>query len=847
VTNFLRKQNYYNKIWGKKMKRLMLGVAIASALGLTACSEESYNELKENTVALTPVSHIAFDPANAVVPLPNDLLFSGTLDGTLAIPGEASGNYLDAKIALGALDGWSTTSPISIAVDLSKSNDGTPLTLMPQSVAQKGAVRLFEATLGGALSADPECKAKPSVSACKIGAELVYGVDFVSMASGKNIVIVPIKPLKPAQSYIYATTDLIMDSAGNSVAASSTYNTLKLDIDTHKLETAAQIQLQTLVNSYEKGIAAAHGVDKASISYSGLFTTQSVNPVFETTKLLMAQGAPYAPSFATMPSPAGYTVAQALGLTPAAGTAYDFADLADVYTAAIKVPMYGECSSNGCLSPEGAALINGRWKAQGDSPVSVLLALQAGTLSQDNFVAQALQQKMTPEQIAAVTTNPALLAGKQFKLNDGTAVDKTKHLTKFNPIPAIRGYETVKVQITLPNAAKLAARAALKGETFVPPTAGWPTTITLHGIGNGKEMALSYAGAYAAAGIATIGIDMPLHGDRSFDANGDGTYEVTATNPAFGALIGKPDAFTKGDILAFINIGSTLSVRDNFRQATMDHLALRLALTGLAQGLAAANQPQIFDVTKISAQGLSLGGIVGTDFATYASTGLRHPVTGEVLPNAYVLNAASLVAPAGGLAGAFAGSASFAPLLFEKINETASFQSLVTEANKTTKYEKGSPEYAALVKVVYAEFIPQFAFAVQTAVDSIDPVNHAKTLTATKLPVHLIEVVGDGNGNLSDQTLPNRVSGFPLSGTEPLISALGLPCVAKTAAGSGAVRFSKGHHNSIWIPNETSATDGMAAQATAEMQTQVASYAASAGMGAATIVVTNPAVIATCG
>lgn len=822
------------------MKRLILGVAIASALGLTGCGEDSYNELKDKTEVLIPESRMVFDPANAKVPLPNDLLFSGTTDGTLAIPGESSGNYVDPQIALGALDGWSTTSPISIDIDLAKKHDGTPLTLMSASVTQPGAVRMFEATVGGPLSSDPECTSKPSVSACKVGAELQFGVDFVSTASGNKVVIVPLKPLKAGQSYIYATTNLIQDSEGRGISPSTTYGLLKMDINTLPLETPDQLMLQTLVNSYEKGIAAAHNVDTTTINYAGLFTTQSVANVYETTKLLMAQGAPYAPSFAQMPTPTGLTVAQVAGITDQTSAAYVVANLADVYTAKIKLPIYGDCSSVSCLSSSGQPLINGRWKAQGDSPVSVLLALQAGTLSQTNFGMQAVANGIANPADALV--NPSLMAGKTWLLDDGTAVDKTKHLTKFNPIPAIKGYETVPVLISMPNPTKLVAFYQQQGKTFTPPTSGWPTTLALHGLGGGKEMSLAYAGSYAAMGVATIAIDMPLHGARSFDANGDGTYEVTATDPSFGAVIGQPDAFINGNPLVFVNISSTLSVRDNFRQATMDHLGVRLALTGLAQGLAQAGQPQIFDVSNISVQGLSLGAIVGTDFATYASTGMKHPTTGEALQNAYAIKAASLVAPAGGLAGAFAGSATFAPVLFSNITASATFKELVKKAN-TAGYEVGSPEYAALVQAVYAQFIPTFAFAVQTAIDSADPVNHAAMLKATGLPVHLIEVAGDGNGNLGDQVLPNRVDNFPLSGTEPLITSLGLPCVDGTTKGKGAVRFAKGHHSSLVDPKEKESTDGMAAAATVEMQTQVATYAAS---GDATILVTNSNVIATC-
>ncbi|MGZ9898769.1 VolA/Pla-1 family phospholipase [Shewanella gaetbuli] len=830
------------------MKRLILGVAITSALGLTGCSEDSFNEAKENATPLVPVSHMQFDPANGVVPLPNDLLFSGTTDGTLNIPGEDGIDYVNPQLALGALDGWSTSSPISINVDLASDLDGTPLTLDEASVFQAGAVRLFEATVGGALSSDPECSSAPSVSACKVGEELTFGVDFVSKASGNTIAIVPLKPLKAGQSYIYATTSLIQDSLGRGIAPSTTYGLLKLDFETKPLETEAQLQLQYLVNSYEKGIAAAHGVDPETISYSGLFTTQSVTDVYETTKLLMASRENYMPSFEQppMPMPNGFggivTAADAAGLTPADGVAYVLSDLADMYTATVKLPIYGSCSSAGCLSPEMEPLINERWYAQGDSPVSVLLAMQAGTLSQENFVAQATAYGIDP---SAALANPALLAGYPWKLNDGTDADPTKHLTKFNPIPKVMGYESVPVLIAIPNAQKVAAFQASQGLNFVAPTNGWPTNIALHGLGGGKEMALAYAGSYAAMGIATVAIDMPLHGARSFDANGDGVYEVSASDPAYGSLINKPDAFQNGSPLVFVNIGSTLTVRDNFRQATMDHLALRLLLTGLYSQIAQAGGQQVFDITKISAQGLSLGGIVGTTFSTYASTGLVDPTSGAQLPNAYALNASSLVAPAGGLAGAFAGSPTFGPVLFDTVTASDTFLALVKEAN-TGGFEPGTPEYAALVQAVYAEFIPTFAFAVQTAFDSADPINHGSQLADTGLPVHLIEVVGDGANNLPDQVLPNTVESFPLSGTEPLIASIGLKCIDTTTVGSGVVRFSKGHHSSIISPDETDATDGMAAEATTEMQSQVSMFARTAALGSATVLVSDSDVIQSC-
>ncbi|MGI2260193.1 VolA/Pla-1 family phospholipase [Shewanella sp. GXUN23E] len=847
------------------MKRLFLGVAIASALGLTGCGGDTYNDIKAETTPLIPESQMVFDPAKGKVPVPNDLLFNGTLDGTLNMPGEASGDYTNPQLALGALDGWSTTSPISIALAPAKAQDGTQLTVDAASAALPGAVRVFEATVGGALSGDSECKDALSVSACKVGAELQFGVDFVTQAAGDSVVVVPLKPLKQNQSYIYALTTVLKDSEGRSFTASPTYRSLENDINTLPLETPEQLFLQGVINSYEKGIAAAHGVDPQSVIYSGLFTTQAISDVYETLKLLMANpaaGNPYKPALVTPPTPIGKTAAQLLPQLVPGTVPYMMADIADMYAAQIKLPVYSDCSSAECFQRDGdgnlvivdgkpVALIDGRWLAEGDSPVSVLLALQAGTLSQANFIEQAVAQGVNPQEALA---NPSLLAGKHFVLDeldengDSVAVDATKHLTKFNPIPEIKGYETVNVMIAIPNAQKLAGFLQAQNLPFVPPVQGWPAVMAMHGLGGGKEMALAYTGAYAAQGIAVIAIDMPLHGSRGFDANKDGIYEVSASDPKFGQVIGQPDAFKNGSPLVFVNIGSTLTVRDNFRQAVADHLGVRLVLTGLAQQLAAMQQPQVFDIGKISMQGLSLGGIVGTNFATYANSGLVNPADGEAItPNPYAINAASLVAPSGGLAGSFAGSATFGPVLFDTIVATPEFQALVDAANKEG-YQPNTPEYAALVQAVYAGFIPSFALAVQTAVDGADPVNHGAMLAATGTPVHLIEVVGDGEGNLPDQVLPNAVAGFPISGTEPLIRAIGLDCVDTTTQGSGAVRFTKGHHSSVIDPSEVpGVTDGMAMAATAEMQYQVSGFARTAGLGEPTIAVDNADVLKACG
>ena len=99
------------------MKKLVLSVAIASVIGLSACDDESIkdvqSEVVENSTAITPAARVVFNPSAGVLSVPNDLLFSGTTDGTLFMPGEKdvdgsshllAPNYSDPSTALESVD-----------------------------------------------------------------------------------------------------------------------------------------------------------------------------------------------------------------------------------------------------------------------------------------------------------------------------------------------------------------------------------------------------------------------------------------------------------------------------------------------------------------------------------------------------------------------------------------------------------------------------------------------------------------------------------------------------------------------------------------------------------------------
>lgn len=375
--------------------------------------------------------------------------------------------------------------------------------------------------------------------------------------------------------------------------------------------------------------------------------------VIEITKSLMMGVPGYIPELA-QPSIKLATVAQALELTAAEDCeAFVVANMADLHSSTLTLTNYSQCSMDACADEDG------RWQAAGNSPVAVLGALKVSidalnkglteaaiaddALTLTNFATQATAFSPLPGVTISTSVedafdNPALLVGFPWTLNDGSDADIHQHLTRFNPMPAIVGNpEEVAVQITLPNS----------NSPFTIPAGGWPVVIVMHGLGQGKEATLATAGAYAAVGIATIAIDMPLHGEHSNDLNTDGEYIVTASSDIFGEAIGRDDVFNNGDITKFINVSSPLTVRDNFLQAIVDHLALRLALNSMPD---ISGILDTFNTSEISIQGLSLGGIVGTSVATYANSNPTLP---------YAIINATLVVPTGGLAGSFTGSADF--------------------------------------------------------------------------------------------------------------------------------------------------------------------------------------------
>jgi hypothetical protein len=233
-----------------------------------------------------------------------------------------------------------------------------------------------------------------------------------------------------------------------------------------------------------------------------------------------------------------------------------------------------------------------------------------------------------------------------------------------------------------------------------------------------------------------------------------------------------------------LNLAYLLSAKANMMQSVADLTALRELLPMIDLDGGGAGDLSASDVAFI---GHSLGAMV-----SIPTLAIQHGILG-ITPAPV-----SLMAPGGGIAKLLQGSVAYGPV----VDGSLALQGVLP----------GTPEYES------------FYFAAQSVVDGVDPINFAGLLVGTEFssmtPIHLIEVVGGGladtiEGPITTETpedlvVPNSVVGAPLSGTDPLVTAMGLTQVTsantplmgipEVAPAQGFVKYLKGKHSSLIIP-----------------------------------------------
>ncbi len=873
------------------MKKLLVSTSILAALGLAGCGGETIEDLQADVEVQSPSSRIVFDPANGNLNIPNDLLMlpsgDAVFDYTLNIPVADLSDFSDPQNALNTQDGWSTNYPFVIDIEM------PPGVSIDASTLSAG-ISIFEATLGLDIN-DPECLAIGIPSAgCKIGDELVFGVDYVlTLLDNDTVSVVPLRPLKGGQGYMLAMTTDLKDSAGESIQGSTTWDTVKQDIDTFPLSSPSQLQLQTLVNTF---IDAFEGIyTREELTYVQAFTTLSTAPVLSAIKQLhigpFAQALQVDPQNAPALLPRVVLTAQsedgnaleglgALSLDlitdGAAGAVATIPELSALEPLLPAINFSSLTTCNGLLTASatsfttatgqdfGSPQINGGVDALAQGVSQNVLGqfgalcaanLYEGNISLPYFSAVPSEENPTApltefwnaacdsglvlnslppaETIEGLTLGPNAATCQAAGLNDirinGEMVDTNRFITKFSPIPEAKG------GLQSLDVQMTVPNATLIGQLGLPapamPEAGWPVVMLVHGITSKKEDMLAITGALSVAGFATVAIDQPVHNSRGFELE-DGTIIDANRNSATD----------------FLNLASLPTARDNSRQAVSDLLGMRLALNAFVD---ATGEGIAVNGSDVSLMGVSLGAITGGMAAAIANEPFSGPLA--QLQSFYDIQAVSLESPGGAQATFLLESPAFGNLIKGNLLAASSpeFQAALAAAAQAA----GSPVTEAILVATVVQFLEalsedqlaevnglftQFAFAAQTMTDSSDPINYFEML-AENSNVHMITVVGDGGAeNLPDQVIPPTTA-LPTSGQLPLASFMGLENIVATKMQEtpfdGLVLFNQGVHGGSLnpIPNPAS---------TAEMQRQVAAYLQSKGT---VLPISNPEVISNTG
>ncbi|MAC48428.1 MAG: hypothetical protein CMI12_16530 [Oceanospirillum sp.] len=639
--------------------------------------------------------------------------------------------------------------------------------------------------------------------------QLTYGVDYIVKASSSGLTLVPLKTFKPGNQYLVAVTDTVKDSLGRKLAPSQMYSLLSdsgTDVTTLTADASQQAQLkgiQTLLTGINPVLSNFVSAD-SNIIYSTRFTAQKIKPVMQEVMDRIVAEAPMIGSVTSAQmalAASGVTIADnklssyLMGLGQDSTTAATATLAHDplIYYAGVKLPYFLE------------------------TPTAANCAVDLST------------------------TGSCTALGSHWVADDGA----DGILRPGNYSPEKQSDHTVQVFISVPDENNLPA-----GVT--KPENGWPVALYVHGITSHKETIAAMAGNLAAQGIAVVAIDLPLHGSRSIDMDGDGIYELTSTDSTTSA------AYANGSSLVFANLSSLRTVRDNLRQSISDMLTLRAALTNTPVYTDSNVQPVAavdLDGDSVSLIGVSLGSIIGTGVVGVAdsydsdSDGLAESDAN----NPFDFNAAALTVASGQAAAVMGYSNTFGPIVKAAFKANDSFAAAVAgnlgySASDFIALRTTDPTtYDSLSNIAYPSFIQTFIAGAQQVVDSGDSSAWASQINSDT-PVLVTQVVGNGI-NLSDQVVPNSIveKGFPLAGTSGLISELGLTqASASTADATGLkvyTNFLLGKHSSLLDPSEQvgvtqDATSALAA--TVEMQTQVISFVKSQGTA---ISITNSNVV----
>ncbi|EKF75281.1 putative lipoprotein [Alcanivorax hongdengensis A-11-3] len=802
---------------------------LAVAMALAACGGGSDSSVPDQSIGSTRVgTHPVFNPAASQLPLNTDLVFAGSTDGTADV-GVAT-NPVTA--ALNKLDGFSTSAYFDIAFEgdaidpasVCVPSDGscTPnVYLVPLATSDDDALPIT-----ANFAPDSDASHQPA-----------YSASVESLDGGTNNVlrVIPEQPLLAKTKYLVFITNGLRDEQGDPMEASYQYDLLGGPDDSSLIDSLQSVQKavhgwEALAAAVMKGNPADQAAkDSVVISYT-FTTTDPVAP-------LVAMGAPRA---AVVKAQVDAGVPPANAVTNA-----------------------GNLEMGGLLSTPKAR----------DLGVSAMSGVDFGTLTQGQLSGGGKLYTgyiKLPYYLSA----PAAASDYSFLQKSWNAdqvlgsqlgagvppqdVDGSYNVTYRYPFAAKTGIEDVPLQVTLPDATQTPSELGGASCANVRDNTGYPVVIYVHGITSDRTSVIALAHSLATKCVATVAIDLPMHGvpaNSDFvnvlnvehgvnPVNGKSYSEIypdnapherhfeivqdAAGNPAPMNFANPSDDFD-GSGSWFINLANLPNTRDNLRESVMDLMNLNASLGAISDLNIDGNGT--LDLDNVKVIGVSLGGIVGTVFA---SANQQAIASLQQINSATGASFVSNLNPLKGLLVSSGGSQ-----VTQILNNSPTFAPRIQAGLAVSGVKPHTSDYE------------KFLYVAQSTVASGDPLNFAQTLVGDTLsgaglgmPVLVQQIVGGGDTDTSglgesdtplpDQVVPPVAEGAPLAGVTALAKLLDTTQVGAggydlTASDPGPrllVNLKIGQHASLLTtyPDEEGDSKASDKLATAELQTEAVTF-----------------------
>jgi dienelactone hydrolase len=504
-----------------------------------------------------PGPQVEFDPANQVIPFPNNLV-RDPANGKVNLPPQCNESPTAKALrenVLNRLDGFGTFEP-ALQVTFTQPVDAA-------SVADHVVV-IKRAT--GTTAVDPAtAQALPAVFIP--GTTVRFDAACTAPSTVDSLVIVPMVPLEEHSTYVVAILEGLKTQSGSGYEPSFTWSLVRQSEDPVTLDDNGNViaDKTPLDPSIPDQLTQLQGIDLLWKAHAQALAFLDAAGHNRNTTLLAWEFTTQTTTDPLDPTVTG-SLASVIETVPT-----DFKKLQQV-----------DFILNGAGANGEAVLTNflpGQCSIQGGPlPCEEVASIAGGGLLSKQY------QVDTPNPLAGTCASPGG-PGCPIPGQWGDPVN-----------PSAVRTEIIETLITIPKTC---------------PASGCPTVVFGHGLGSSKKTVVAIASQLAKAGFATASIDFVAHDTRAVQISNDAAIGCDGT---------RPDPTTKPQCFAPILSSDLGATRDNIRQTVLDLQGLVAALKacGLDQCTDKVAAFQV-DPTRIFYMGISLGGIIGS--TTTAASG----------------------------------------------------------------------------------------------------------------------------------------------------------------------------------------------------------------------------------